>query len=261
MRVLARAVPLSVLALVLAAVLPPRRASGLTIDELGFTESTCAAIRANPSSLGYIPCECQLNTGNVQPFRCSPNCCPRSDTFEGHRCHYENRLTWSVYEQDVCVERPPAEYTDDTPDCFYKGNDPEIVAVTVQPSTLTTHLSFRLSIVPEHTCHNLYVSRCMENRSTSLLRSFRLNNTADPIGYCWLDCAPAPLEPCTATSCTYNRGETHANIKEWTIGAALPPGDYALVCRTLRQHDAVGSTLFQDQFSQTFFNVPTWVPV
>ena len=103
----------------------------LTIDELGFTPTRCAAIRADVASFGFIPCPCRLNSGKVEAIPCFPNCCPKTEAFEGDRCHQENKLDWSVWEQQVCREQPPPEYLADNPNCFYRGNIPFIKQVSV----------------------------------------------------------------------------------------------------------------------------------
>jgi hypothetical protein len=228
--------------------------AAVTIDDLKLNEETCRVIRNNAALAGSIPCDCRLNTGSQTPVRCYPNCCPRSTKFEGDRCHEQNRLTWSVYEQLVCEPRPPAEYTDDTPNCFYKGNTPDIhSAVTASGKTT---IKFSLSLVDEHLCSNLYVAKC-EDQRPSLFAGFRLN-TSDPrpeYKYCWLPCSPPPVEECTATSCWAHRGKTHAKIHEWTLDKALGWGDYALVCQTLMQHVAEGSSLYQDAYASAFFRL------
>ena len=227
----------------------------VTIDDLQLNEETCRVLRNNAGTSGLeIPCACRLNTGNPVAERCYPSCCPRTTTFEGDRCHDENRREWSVYEQLVCEPRPPAEYTDDTPNCFYKGNDPDLHSVTAAFGK--TEVKFSLSLEATHECSNLFIAKCLDERP-HWLNGFRLN-TSDPrpeFQYCWLPCQPPPLEECTATSCLWHRGKTHAKVHEWSIPSQLPWGDYAVVCQSLMQHVAEGSSLYQDAFSSTFFRI------
>ncbi len=224
----------------------------VTIDDLKLNEENCRTIRNNVALLGFVPCECRLNTGDVQPVQCYPNCCPRSAKFEGDRCHIENRLQWSPYEQTVCNPRPPIEFTSDTPTCFYKGNDPVINSVSTTATTTTINMG--LSLFPTHKCLNLYVARC--NNSRIDLYDFRINTTDVRPQYCWLGCPPGPVSPCTKESCWAHRGETPGVVRTWTLPQQLPRGDYALVCQSLMRHDAEGSVLYQDAFSQSFFRIP-----
>jgi hypothetical protein len=249
-----RLVPIALVAAVLLRSCIVRHVTGVTIDDLGYTEETCRIIRNSANLGGSIPCDCRLNTGTLEAVRCYPNCCPRTETFEGDRCHEENYLTWNVYEQQVCAPRPAAEYTDDTPNCFYKGNDPDIHSVGVQGSK--TVFKFSLSILPEHRCDDLYVTKCLDFRP-GLFNGFFLN-TSDPrpaFSRCWLPCSPPALQECTATDCWSHRGITHPKIHEWEMDYALGWGDYALVCRTLMKHEAEGSALYQDAFSSAFFRL------
>jgi hypothetical protein len=225
----------------------------LTIDEIGLTPERCAAIRADVKTFGFIPCPCKLNTGKVTAVPCFPNCCPRTDSFEGDRCHIENKLSWTVYEQQVCAERPPAEYLSDNPNCFYRGNTPQVNGVQVAPGL--TNLAFELSILPEHLCNNLYVAKCKTSRDPFPAQDFRLNTT-DPVPkQCWLSCPPTPLAPCTEASCLYHKGETRSVVRSWTIQDKIKPGDYALVCSTLVKGEAVGSSLYQNAYSTIAFKV------
>lgn len=224
------------------------RVAAVTIDDLGFTEENCAALRASGTT---IPCECRLNTGNVKAFACYPNCCPKTEKFEGDRCHVENRLTWSVYEQQVCFPAPPREYTDDTPNCFYRGNIPKILSVTAAAGRTDFH--FELSLLEEHKCHNLYVAEC---GSARVYRDdYRINTTDAVPRQCWLNCGPRSISPCTETDCWAHRGETHAVIRTWSMERQLPPGDYALVCYTMVSGDSVGSTLYQTAYAATSFKI------
>lgn len=229
-----------------------RPTSAVTIDDLKLTPENCRVLRANVGLFGSVPCECRLSTGNVKPVQCYPNCCPRTPTFEGDRCHTENRLLWSPYEQLVCNPRPPAEYTDDTPNCFYKGNDPVIVSVDNTHKGETT-FNFGLSVLPAHKCLNLYVARCNPERVD--LYDFRLNTTRKDKPYCWLGCPPKPLAKCTEDSCWAHRGETPGVVKTWTMPRRLDHGDYALVCQSLMKHVAEGSVLYQDAFAQSYFRL------
>lgn len=233
---------------------------GLTIDDLGLTAENCASIRSNPSSsgIGYIPCGCRLNTGNVEVSRCYPNCCAKTDVFEGDRCHIENKLDWTVYEQQVCREQPPVEYLADNPNCFYRGNPPLIHSVAFTPlgsAPTATVLTFELSILDQHKCDNLFISKCKNQRNSYPQNDFRVNTT-DPVPkHCWLSCPPTPLAQCTAASCTYHRGETRSVIRSWSIAEKLLPGDYTMTCYTLVKGQSVGSTLFQNAYATSSFKV------
>jgi hypothetical protein len=246
-------------AVLVVAVLLVGSAVAVTIADLALNAANCATLResATINTQVTIPCACRLSTGVLTAVRCYPNCCPRVvDQFEGDRCHTENRLLWSVFEQTVCTPRPAAEYTDDTPNCFFKGNDPDIASAVASAGATT--LKFTLSLRAEHHCSNLYIAECNASRAGvgSVFRSFRIKGTGLPLpDYCWLKCAPTPYVPCTSTECWAHRGETHANIREWTLPQQLPIGNYALVCQTLMQHVAEGSSLYQDAFSQSFFRI------
>jgi ferredoxin-thioredoxin reductase catalytic subunit len=226
---------------------------GLTINDIGFTAERCAAIRGDVQGFGSIPCPCRLNTGKVEAVQCYPNCCPKTLAFEGDRCHIENKLSWSVYEQQVCREQPPAEYLADNPNCFYRGNPPLINSATV--TTTTTTLSFELSILDLHRCDNLFISKCNSLRDPFPAGNFRLNTTDAVPKHCWLKCPPTPLAPCTAESCVYHRGETRSVIRSWTLPVKLVPGDYALSCYTLVKGEAVGSSLYQNAYASTSFKI------
>jgi hypothetical protein len=234
--------------------LTARVAHAVTVEELVLNEANCAAIRANVLLYGYVPCACRLNTGNVVAYQCYPHCCPRTDTFEGDRCDMENNLTWSVYEQKVCIPKPQSEYLDDTANCFYKGNEPEITSVATAAGSTT--LGFRLSVDPDLSCDDLFVAQCQTRRPG--LYGYRLNTTTLPTpGQCWLPCAPSAIQDCTATACVANRGITPAVQQTWTLSTRLPIGDYALVCYTLMHYDAEGSTLYQETYSSSYFRVST----
>ena len=225
------------------------RADAVTLQDLEYTEENCIALRADNSALGFVPCDCRLNTGNVQAVPCYPNCCPKTSRFEGDRCHSENREEWSVYEQHVCFESPSAEYTDQTPNCFYRGNIPYIRSVGLDGGN--TQINFELSILPEHICDDLYIASC--NPKRVIWDDFRVNTT-DPIPkYCWLNCSPKVVSPCTSTSCWANRGRTEAVVHSWTLDRRLPPGDYALVCYTMVRGASVGSELWQSAYASIGF--------
>ena len=228
-------------------------AKSLTLDELQYTEATCFEYRAEAISSGTaIPCPCRLNTGSVTASACYPDCCPKTDTFEGDRCHTENKATWTVYEQKVCYPSPPVEYTDQTPNCFYRGNIPLIKGNDVVDGK--THLTFELSIKDEHQCDDLYIAAC--NPERVIWDDFRINTTDAVPQYCWLNCAPKAVSECTATSCWANRGQTDSVIHEWTLDRQLPAGDYALICYTMVQGESVGSELWQTAYASIGFKAP-----
>lgn len=224
-------------------------AMAVTISDLEYTEENCAALRADTSALGYVPCACRLNTGNVQAVACYPNCCPKTSSFEGDRCHTENKEDWTVYEQHVCFEAPPSEYTDQTPNCFYRGNIPFIRSVSLEGGN--TRIDFELSILEEHICHDLYIAAC--NTSRNIWDDFRVNTTDSPPKHCWLNCSPKVLSECTATSCWANRGRTEAVVHSWTLDRRLPVADYALVCYTMVNGTTVGSSLYQTAYASIGF--------
>lgn len=222
-----------------------------TISELGYTPERCATIRADPSAIGFVPCPCRLNTGLVQAVPCYPNCCPKTDTFEGDRCDMENRLSWTVYEQQICAERPQPEYIDDTANCFYRGNIPKVTSATAAGGV--TNLGFQLSLRSDHRCNNLYVASCLPGRVG--LDGFFVN-TSDPVPQrCWQTCPPTPIQPCTASSCMYHHGETPAVVTSWTLPVQLLPNNYTLVCETFMHGDAEGTTLYQYAYAIIGFRV------
>lgn len=223
--------------------------SALTVDDLGLTEENCKQIRDDPSSFGFVPCPCRINTASVRAVACYPHCCPKTSVFEGDRCHVGNRLSWSVYEQQVCFESPPKETLEDTPNCFYRGNIPHITSATVTASS--TRLEFELSILDSHICNNLYLTTCDISRLTN--EYYRID-TADG-EQCWLRCSPEPLAPCTEFDCWAHRGETPSVIRHWTIPRALFPGDYALVCFTMVKGQSVGTELFQGAYASKSFKI------
>ncbi len=159
---------LLLLAVLLAVAATP--AWSVTIADLALTPAACAVLR---SSVGAtIPCVCKLNTGDFQnPIGCYPSCCPKTATFEGDWCHKENDLQWAVYDQLKCVEAPPKEFIDDTPNCFYANTAPYITSVAAEGGE--TVFMFQLSALSS--CSNLYVSRCRSGRDG--LTDFRLNTT------------------------------------------------------------------------------------
>ena len=230
----------------------------VVLIEAQLTETECKALETSLFQTS-LPCECRQNTEAESkiPTPCYPNCCPSSssDTFFGDRCHEENTDDWSTYEYTICMPKPRAEYLSDAHTCHYKGNEP--VIKNVETGSSTTTLSFTLSDAPLLVCHTMYISQCAERRSDNqnqrdfLGRSFCLDKT------CWLNCAPDPLAECVSDNeCFYHRGRTGGSgVTQWVINKKLPPGSYALVCFTLRQHDAVGSSLFQNQYAQTVFKI------
>lgn len=225
--------------------------SSMSIDELGYNEENCKSIREDPSSIGFVPCECKLNTGILKAIPCYPNCCPKTEDYEGDRCHTENRLKWSVYEQQVCFPSPPKESIDDTPNCFYRGNIPKVFSVTAAAGF--TKIEFELSLLTQHKCHNLYIAGC--NSARVRLDDFRINTTDATPQHCWLRCSPKPLAECTEAECWAHRGETPAVVRSWTVQRQLSPGDYALVCYTMVQAEASESSLYQTAYSTIGFKV------
>lgn len=225
-------------------------ARAVTLSDLGYTEATCAQYRADALTSGTaVPCACRLNTGNVKAVACYPNCCPKTDSFEGDRCDEENKNSWTVYEQHVCFPSPAIEYTDQTPNCFYRGNIPLIKGVDLVNGN--TRLQFELSILDEHSCDDLFIAACKSSRV--VWDDFRINTT-DPIPkYCWLSCAPVVVSPCTETSCWANRGQTDSVIHSWTLDRKLPAGDYALVCYSMLKGAAAGSSLYQTTYASIGF--------
>src|SRR3989338_3291514 len=191
----------------------------ITIEELELNPVNCAFIRNNQQLFGYVPCPCRLNTGNVVAYQCFPHCCPKTADFEGDRCHTENELDWSPYEQTVCIERPPAEYLDDTPNCFDKGNSPVVKGASASGGSTT--INFELSLRADHHCDDLYVALCDVGHSRPGMYGFRINPTDLPPKHCWLPCSPPSLSDCTATSCPYNRGTTAAVVRDWTLNTQL----------------------------------------
>jgi hypothetical protein len=250
MRRAARAVALALVAVALLSAAP---AAAVTVEELALNPENCAFIRLNVALFGYVPCPCRANTGNVLAFQCHPNCCPKTDKFEGDRCHSENRLLWTPYEQSVCVPRPPSEYTDDTPNCFDKGNNPIVKSVVAGGGT--TFIGFELSITPKHQCDDLFVATCDVGHTRPGMFGFRLNTTDVPPRHCWIPCEPSPIMPCTQSSCVYNRGYTAAVVRDWTLATQLVPGTYALVCRTIMTYVLDTNTLYQYAYASTFFRV------
>ncbi len=225
-------------------------AFSVTIADLALTPAACAVLR---STIGAtIPCVCKLNTGELQnPVACYPNCCPKTATYEGDWCHKENELQWSVYDQLKCVEAPPKEFIDDTPNCFYANTAPYITSVV--PAGGETVFTFQLSALS--TCSNLYVSKCHDRREG--LTDFRLNTSTTALheDLCWLKCGPTPYEPCSASSCWAHRGKTASVVNTWTVPRQLPPGDYALVCESLVSAAAVSKTLYQFAYASSFFRI------
>jgi hypothetical protein len=225
----------------------------ITIEELELNPTNCAFIRSNVELFGYVPCPCRLNTGNVLAYQCFPNCCPKTSSFEGDRCHSENELDWTPYEQTICGERPPSQYLDDTPNCFDKGNNP--VVTTASASAGSTALSFELSLRSDHHCDDLFVASCDVGHYRPGMFGYRINTTDLPPKHCWLPCAPPPLADCTSSSCIYNRGTTAAVVRDWTLPTQLAPGDYALVCKTLMKVVFDKNTLYQYAFASTGFKI------
>ncbi|CUI15597.1 Hypothetical protein, putative [Bodo saltans] len=220
----------------------------LTISDLALNAESCATLRNTPGAT--IPCECRLNTGKLQdPVPCYPNCCPKTDTFEGDWCDNENRLQWSVYDQLQCVEAPAAMYVDDSVNCFDQGTIPYITSVVAHAGV--TQLAFELS--RRLTCNDLYIAPCKTGRVN--LQDFRINTTDKPPRQCWLTCAPDEIEACTSYSCWAHRGQTASTVKSWTVQRQLPAGDYALVCKTLVSANAVTHVLYQYAAASAYFRV------
>jgi hypothetical protein len=229
------------------------KVQAITIADLELTPANCEFIRNNQQLFGYVPCKCRLNTGNVQAYQCFPNCCPKNADFEGDRCHTENELEWTPYEQTICIERPPSEYLDDTPNCFDKGNNPVVTGATA--SSGKTTISFELSLRSDHKCDDLFVTTCDVGHTRPGMFGFRINTTDVPPKHCWLPCSPAPISACNSTSCIYNRGRTAPVVRDWTLSPQLVPGNYALVCKTLMQLVFDKNTLYQYAFAQTAFKI------
>jgi hypothetical protein len=220
----------------------------LTIADLALNPETCATLRNTPGAT--IPCECRLNTGKLQdPVPCYPNCCPKTDTFEGDWCDKENRLQWSVYDQLQCVEAPAAIYVDDSVNCFDQGTIPYITSVVAHQGV--TQLAFELS--RRLLCNDLYIAQCKTGRSN--LQDFRVNTTDTPPRQCWLSCAPDEIESCSSYSCWAHRGQTASTVKSWTVQRQLAAGDYALVCKTLVSANAVTHVLYQYAAASAYFRV------
>lgn len=220
----------------------------LTISDLALNAESCATLRNTPGAT--IPCECRLNTGKLQdPVPCYPNCCPKTDTFEGDWCDNENRLQWSVYDQLQCVEAPAAMYVDDSVNCFDQGTIPYITSVVAHAGV--TQLAFELS--RRLTCNDLYIAPCKTGRVN--LQDFRINTTDKPPRQCWLTCAPDEIEACTSYSCWAHRGQTASTVKSWTVQRQLRAGDYALVCKTLVSANAVTHVLYQYAAASAYFRV------
>lgn len=220
----------------------------VTIDDLSLNEANCAVIRRQIGTT--IPCPCRLNTGNLRdPAPCYPNCCPKTETFEGDWCHKENRLQWSVYDQLQCVEAPPAIYVDDSVNCFDQDAIPFITSVVAHNGV--TELGFEMS--RSRLCNDLYLAACATSRVN--MYDFRVNTTDTPPRHCWLACAPSDLEACTSYSCWAHRGQTASTVKSWTVSRQLPPGDYALVCKTLVSAAAVTHVLYQYAAAAAYFRV------
>ena len=218
----------------------------VTISDLALTPAACAVIRSQIGA--QIPCVCKLSTGVLHnPTPCYPNCCPKTATYEGDWCHTENALQWSVYDQLECVEAPPQEYIDDTPNCFYANTAPYITSVAAAGGQ--TVFTFQLS--SHTTCNDLYVASCRTARHG--LTDFRLNATDGSV--CWLPCGPTPYEPCTAGSCWAHRGKTPSVVNTWTVPRQLAPGHYALVCESLVSAAAVSHTLYQYAYASSPFQI------
>ena len=224
--------------------------NALTIQDLAINAAQCAVLSSTPGAT--IPCQCRVNTGLLQnPVPCFPNCCPKTSTFEGDWCDIENQLQWSVYDQQVCIEAPPAMYIDSTVNCFGMATAPFITGV--DKSSGVTQLQFELSALMP--CFDLYITSCFWSRDPGSVTDFFVNTTDTPPRQCLLDCAPQPIEPCTAVSCWAHRGNTAPVVKSWTLTRQLDPGDYALVCKSLISANAVTSTLYQWAAVASYFRV------
>lgn len=228
-------------------------ARAVTLEDLVLSPENCEFIRNNVPLFGYVPCPCRVNTGNVVARQCHPHCCPKTSVHEGDRCHYENYNAWTPFEQTVCIERPPSEYTDDVPNCFDKGNNP-VVTSAVAGGGITT-IVFELSLFASHECDDLFVAKCNVNHVRPGQNGFRINTTDVPPKHCWMPCEPSPLTPCTASSCIHNRGRTAAVVRDWTLSTQLPLGTYALVCKSLMTYVLDKNTLYQFAFASTYFKI------
>ncbi|KAJ9464654.1 hypothetical protein DIPPA_24817 [Diplonema papillatum] len=162
-----------------------------------------------------LPCACR----SEQPVatNCHPNCC------ETDRCHTSHADEWSVYEQIVCRSSATQDNYRGDGACMYNGGNP--YGVSAVPDGLVTRLSFVLSKQSAHACENLFVAPCLEFQPDDK-NAFRL--FADDGRLCWQSCPPVPVESCTAASCRYHRGKTHAFVRHWAVPALQTGSVYAL---------------------------------
>jgi len=228
--------------------LPSMATAQLTLAQLQLTELQCQALRA--SSVAAVPCECRLPVSQL-PLACHPDCCPRSVTFAGDRCHPQNARDWTPYEQRVC--RPPTTTQDFSFDgvCFTSDGRPQSVSATNNIGGTFTTIGFRLSLKLDHRCDDLFLTSCS---STSSKASDLLVDTISSKS-CWITCPPQSVSGCTSDVCWAHRGRTLPLLKRWDLDRTLTTGNlYALVCQTLV---AINSGLVnQTQYHAAAFLAP-----
>jgi hypothetical protein len=223
----------------------------VTIEDLKLTPEKCAVIRKTEA---WPVCQCRLPLEDYYPRYCHPNCCPKTSTFRGDRCHSENKHLWAVWEQHICLEKPSQDYVAEETACYFRGAQPRVNSVTVN-SEGNTAIHFHLSQQSQDSCRDVYVVSCQTDRI--LDTDMRLNKTTGG-GVCWVGCPPQSISGCTEDKCWGNRGVTHKMTRTWEMTQKLPAGDYALTCEMLVQGEgaAVGSNLFQLAHDITYFYVP-----
>eukprot|EP00759_Apiculatamorpha_spiralis_P012040 PhF_6_TR19132/c0_g1_i2/m.28144 len=215
------------------------------------TATECEGLRSTTKDTSLLPCECRRSDPTVATA-CHPRCCPKSSVYTGDRCHAENTVLWSPYEQIVC--RPPTTTQNFLNDgvCWRTYGSPNNVQATRISGGL--RVTFLLSLLEQHRCVDLFIAPCKSQRgalSDVLLRK----STGD----CWMPCPSYPILPCTSSSCSVNRGQTSPYVREWQNVPDLPTGNYALVCQSVSKISTTSSNqaeVNQTQFSATPFYIP-----
>lgn len=237
---------------------------GLQLGADFLSPEACAALIAQQSLAEVataLPCECRTFSRRAVP--CHPSCCPKAAYYEGgDRCHQENRLAWSVWEQRACRPSTTQENYPGDGVCLYNGGNPfDVIAHDVAERAQTT-LTFTLSKRAEHRCEDLVVSHCPAQRAADAAR-YRTERDSELAGeVCWSECPPLPLRECEEHNCPYNRGRTHPFITSWTVPRLTTGHVYLLSCMTTANGtsadsgEATAGNINQTQFLPTAFRAP-----